>query len=125
MRSTFSKSNVYFIFGTSLNLNSPPQIFLGVRVRMPKPRVNIPAKDITFKYVHSRLIHIQELIRWQSIVFRRENHNSLDFEINDLIKNVKLKSDFTCSAATPEYDKSNEVKAKTKKEWLGHDPIYS
>ena len=91
---------------------------------MPNPRAIIPARDITFKYVHTKLIHLQELIRWQSIVFRRENHQSLDFEINDLIRNVKLKSDSTCSADTSN-NEADEVKTKTTKEWLGHDPIYS
>jgi hypothetical protein len=93
---------------------------------MPNPRAIIPARDITFQYVHTKLIHIQELIRWQSIVFRRENHHSLDFAMNDLIRNVELKTDSTCTTDAPDNtrcDESDDLDAV--KTGMKHNQIYT
>ena len=50
-----------------------------------------PNEKINYKYISHELDKIKNLLSWQSTVFRRQNHPTLDNTLEELIYNVKEK----------------------------------
>ena len=52
----------------------------------------LPNEQINYKYISQELDKIKDLINWQSTMFRRQNHETLDNTLENLIYNVKNKN---------------------------------
>ena len=45
-------------------------------------------KPINYHYISKELDYIKHLLEWQSIMFRRENHHTLQSSLDNLIHNI-------------------------------------
>jgi hypothetical protein len=66
--------------------------FQVIKTLVKTPPIDPPQHLINYPYITGELIKIKHLLGWQSTLFRRQNHPTLDHALDSLIHHVKHKA---------------------------------